>query len=184
MNTSPKSNDNQTAAPERDDAPVLEEPASHDSSASPEETDATQDADSAYSETEDETEEEWGADVVPAGTSQPTGIFTAETFAITGLLAISTAIVGTRMTESLPTLVGQSQEGMFAGLVLGDGVIGLLAVIFAAVSLLLANRFTHPWARWVATATIIVGIIFIAASVITYMQIPEPQPQPPMMPAG
>lgn len=179
MNTSPKSNDNQTAS-EGDNAPVLEEPAPSDTSAPQDGPDETaREDDHAFDEGGPERESE----VVPAGASWSAGILTAETFAITGLLALSTVLIGSRITQNLPSVLGQSEEGIFSGMVAGEGALSLLAVVLAVVSLLLANRSTQPWSRWVATAVIIIGVIVVAVSVATYMLVPEPQPQP-VMPTG
>ncbi|WP_052745860.1 hypothetical protein, partial [Allosalinactinospora lopnorensis] len=171
MSTSPENNDHQTTTSQRDEAPVLEEPAPHDTPDA-----AEQDADRASGEAE-EWQEAPSAGPAPAG-----GIVSAETFSIAGLLALSAVFFGVRLTELLPSLVGQSQEGVFAGIIAGDGAVALIAVALAVVSLLLANKSTRPWARWVATATIIAGVIFLAGAVTAYTLVPEPQPQPPMMP--
>ncbi len=166
MSTSPKSNDDQTTTSRGDDAPVMEEPAPYDTA------------------TSDGPGEEWDDGVVPASTAPPAGILTAETFAITGLLAISTILMGSQITQNLPSILGQSQEGMLSGVVAADGAVSLFAVVLGVVSLILANQFTRPWARWIATATIIVGVLVIAVSATTFVLVPEPQPQPPMMPSG
>ncbi|RNL80523.1 hypothetical protein [Halostreptopolyspora alba] len=179
MNTSPKSNDNQTAS-DRDNARVLEEPTPSDTSAPQDEPEDSAREDDHAS---DQGGPEWESEVVPTGTSRTAGILTAETFAITSLLALSAVLVGTRITQNLPSVLGQSQEGIFSGMLAGEGALSLLAVILAVVSLLLANHSTQPWSRWVATAVIIIGVIVVAVSVATYMLVPEPQPQP-MMPTG
>ncbi|MUL41140.1 hypothetical protein FZ103_08090 [Streptomonospora sp. PA3] len=114
----------------------------------------------------------------------PGGIVSAETFSIIGLMLIGGLLAGVRFTEIVPSLMAQSQEGMIGGMMIAEGAVALLAVASGLVSLALADSATRPWARWAASATVAVGALLVLVSGGAYFQVPEPQPQPPMMPGG
>lgn len=165
MTTNPEDTETRGTSPEGGRTPVLEDPAPPDDDREAAEADLSEGADSTEEELETARPAPWGKG------------FLAETFAATGLLMIVGLLAGVRVLEVLPSLFAQSQEGVISGILLAEGVTALLAVLFSVGGLALANAATSTWVRWVAPATIIVGLILAAASGGAYLQVPEPQPQ-------
>ncbi|MFB9801440.1 hypothetical protein, partial [Streptomonospora salina] len=110
----------------------------------------------------------------------PGGILSAETFSIIGLMLVGALLSGWRATEVVPSLLAQTQEGVISGMMVAEGVVALLAVASGLISLTLAGAATRPWARWIATATVVVGALLFLVAAGAYLQVPEPQPQPQM----
>src|SRR5690606_30272842 len=75
-----------------------------------------------------------------------------------------------------------SQEGAMKAIALGDGVFALVAVALSAAGLTAASPDTRPWARWLSTAVLLVGVLLVAAAVAAYLMVPPPAPPQPMIP--
>jgi hypothetical protein len=164
-----------------DDArgPVLTDPAAPEQAEQSVESDVTEE-NAAEGETAEHGDPEPDAS---AAAPQAQG-FLAETLTLAGLLVLFGALSGLRILEVLPSMLAQSQEGMLAGVLLGEGATALLGVLLGLVGLMLAHPGTSTWVRWVAPAIIIVGLVLAATAAGAYLQVPEPQPQPPMIPGG
>lgn len=152
--------------------PVLTEPEP------PDPDDEAQDAGVLLAEDDDDMGE------APGERPARSAVFSAETFALSGILVLLCVIAGTRLTEILPSLLASSQEGLIAGMVVAEGAAALLAVLLALLSITLVQDTTRPWASWLATATIIVGVLLAFTAAGSYIMVPEPQPQAPAMPTG
>lgn len=136
-----------------------------------------------------------GTPVVAGQEGRTGGVFSAETFALIGLLLLGATLVNTRVFElySFVTTAGEqiaaqpgaeTQIAQYSSQVVVDGATAMLAVIFAAAGLLLSNAYSRAWSRWAGAATIVVGILFVLFTVLTYTQVPAAAPLPPMMPPG
>ena len=118
-----------------------------------------------------------------SGTPLPSngGLFSAETFAITGLMLFAVTAMNTRVLQLFGLLaVGRgSQEGFvenagaFSAEVMVAGGSSALSVLAGALSLFLGGPATRAWSRWVAAATVIVGTLLLLASVLTYISLPS-----------
>ena len=76
------------------------------------------------------------------------------------------------------------QVAQLSNQALVGGSLALLTVLFAALALVLTNMGTRPWARWIAMANVIVGLLFVIMAVLTYVMIPAgTEPQMPQMPS-
>ncbi|PSK96511.1 hypothetical protein CLV63_111106 [Murinocardiopsis flavida] len=109
---------------------------------------------------------------------KPGGTFSAETFAVAAILLTGLAMIGTRMGQLLASITADpaDQVSSIANVILGDAGTALLGVLLGGVSLILSNSATHRWAKWVATAAIIVGVVAVAAGGAAFLLLPEPQP--------
>ncbi|GAA1097892.1 hypothetical protein [Nocardiopsis composta] len=112
----------------------------------------------------------------------PPGALSTETFGIAGLLALLGSLIGTRLVELLASSTAASQEGAMKAIALGDGVFALVAVALSAAGLTAASPDTRPWARWLSTAVLLVGVLLVAAAVAAYLMVPPPAPPQPMIP--
>lgn len=106
------------------------------------------------------------------------GIFSAETFAVAAILITGLSMIGTRMGQLLSSITADpaDQVSSIANLILGDSGTALLGVLLGGVSLILHNSASLRWAKWVAAAAIIVGVIAVLAGGAAYLLLPEPQP--------
>ena len=140
--------------------------------------DTTPDEGAAKSPTEDNTSDPGEAFL--AGTSSlPSppvgGVFSAETFGIAGLLFLFPVLVSNRLPELLAWFGLNSPRpvsGEFTYIqaeVTVLGVMSALAVVLGSVSLFKDTASTRPWARWVAAATVLVGIVFALLTVVTFV---------------
>ncbi|CAL9335223.1 hypothetical protein SUDANB121_00165 [Nocardiopsis dassonvillei] len=117
------------------------------------------------------------------------GAFSAETFALVGLALLVVTIQSGQLVELLTGMVlvgGQpiaaEQISQIRTQILAGGALALLAALAFALSLLLGNAASRPWAKWVATAGVIVGVLFMLAGAAAFLLIPEAAPPQPMMP--
>lgn len=109
------------------------------------------------------------------------GLFGAETFSVAGFLMLATTLFATELiaifsrwvlTPSLsetdaPSVVVQ-------GSLTGSAILAGLAVICAAIALFRAGTTTRAWARQLASATILAGILCVILAVLTFVLMPTP----------
>lgn len=166
MNTTPENNESEATESAAPEGPVMTAPEADEPDES---TDSTG---------SDESDEESAAVAPPAG-----GIFSAESFGIAGVLAIVAALIGTRLSEMFASVTAQDQISGVSSIVMGDAGTALIGVILGLVSLGLTNESTRSWARWIAMACIVVGVLFVLGSMATYVLTPSPSsmPQQPSM---
>ncbi|MGW9554731.1 hypothetical protein ACWGSK_09520 [Nocardiopsis sp. NPDC055551] len=122
---------------------------------------------------------------------RPGGAFSAETFGIIGLVLLGVTIMSGQLLEMLTSMIlvsGQpiapEQIGHIELQLMMGGAVALLAVLFAGLSLALVNPGTRPWAKWGATATVIVGLLFVIIAAVAFYMVPEAAEQqmmPPIM---
>ena len=136
------------------------------------ETAAYQDQEAAYQGEESAHE----APVEP----RPGGAFSAETFAVVGLVLLGVTVMSGRLIEMLTSMIlvgGQAiapeQVSHIELQLMAGGAVALLTVLFAGLSLTLTNLGTRPWAKWGATATLIVGLLFVITAAVAYYLMPE-----------
>ncbi|WP_116244477.1 hypothetical protein [Nocardiopsis sp. FIRDI 009] len=116
-----------------------------------------------------------GTPLPPASTLG--GVFSAETFAVVGLLLLSPVIINSRLFEFFGWFVLGGAVSAPAGTgseITVAGGLSALAVLSGAVSLFRSGAHTRASARWVAAATVLVGALFLLLAVTTYAWVPEP----------
>lgn len=111
-----------------------------------------------------------------ARTSPPVGgVFSAETFGLAGLLFLVPVLVSNRLPELLAwfgmngTRPVDGELPYIQAEVTVLGLMSALAVILGSVSLFKGTVSTRPWARWVAAAAVLVGIVFALLAVVTFV---------------
>ena len=133
-----------------------------------------------------------GAEPVAGSTSDPRpgGVLSAETFGLVALVLLGVTIMSGQLLEMLTSMIlvsGQpiapEQIGHIELQLMMGGGVALLAVLFAGVSLALINPGTRPWAKWAATTTVIVGLLFVVIAAVAFYMVPEAAEQmmPPIM---
>ncbi|WP_067606005.1 hypothetical protein [Nocardiopsis listeri] len=193
MSTTPEENtgpENTTTDPEESGRPSFEpagtEPEPEASTETPHEAAEGQDPDQEGDLNDD-------AEPVAGSTAdhRPGGALSAETFGIVGLVLLGVTIMSGQLLEMLTSMIlvsGQpiapEQIGHIELQLMMGGGVALLAVLFAGLSLALLNPGTRPWAKWGATATVIVGLLFVIIAAVTFYMVPEAAEQqmmPPIM---
>lgn len=103
----------------------------------------------------------------------PGGLFGSETFSVTGLLLLVTVLLGTELiaifNQYTLTLATDVLNSGVQGQLTGAGLFSALAVGSAAVALLRAAPTTRPWARHLAAATILIGLLLVFLTVASYV---------------
>ncbi|MFY7066542.1 hypothetical protein ACOQFV_11800 [Nocardiopsis changdeensis] len=104
------------------------------------------------------------------------GVLSAETFALASLLLLAPAATGQRLFELFGrfafTDVTLETEGHLASVnadLLAYGGLGVLTVLTASLSLFLGRATTRPWARWLSSATVLAGGLFVVLAIVTYV---------------
>lgn len=139
-----------------------------------------------------ETQYAGDADYVPVAAEPRTGgVLSAETFALTGLFLLAVTVFSGQLIQvfSSVLLIGDQpiqiqQAAQLNAQVVISGLLAALTAVLAGLGLVLSGRGTRPWARWMATATLIVGVLFIILAAVTFTLVPagaEPE-MPPMQP--
>ncbi|MCY9784872.1 hypothetical protein KIK06_13325 [Nocardiopsis sp. EMB25] len=116
-----------------------------------------------------------GTPLPPASTLG--GVFSAETFAVVGLLLLAPVIINSRLFEFFAWFVlggAVSAPASSGSEITVAGGLSALAVLSGAVSLFRSGAHTRASARWVAAATVLVGALFLLLAVTTYAWVPEP----------
>ena len=128
--------------------------------------------------------------VAATSDARPGGVFSAETFAIIGLVLLGVTVMSGQLLEMLTSMIlvsGQpiapEQIGHIELQLMMGGAVALLSVLAAGLALALINPGTRSWAKWGATATIIVGLLFVAVAAVAFYMVPEAAEQmmPPIM---
>ncbi|CAL9571270.1 hypothetical protein SUDANB121_04872 [Nocardiopsis dassonvillei] len=103
------------------------------------------------------------------------GVLSAETFALASLLLLTPVATGQRLFELFGrfafTDVALDTEGHLAAVnadLLAYGGLSVLTVLAASLSLFLGRAATRAWARWLASATVLAGGVFVVLSIVTY----------------
>lgn len=192
MSTTPEENtgtENTTSEPEESGRPSFE----------PAEGEPENSAETPYEAAEGQNPDQSGdpyaddAESVAGSTAdlRPGGVLSAETFGIVGLVLLGVTIMSGQLLEMLTSMIlvsGQpiapEQIGHIELQLMMGGGAALLAVLFAGLSLALVNPGTRPWAKWGATATVIVGLLFVIIAAVAFYLVPEAAEQqmmPPIM---
>lgn len=104
---------------------------------------------------------------------RPGGLFGPETFSVAGLLLLVTTLLSTELVAifNQHTLTGAqgTLSAAVQGQLTGAGLFAALAVVSAAVALLRTTPITRPWARHLAAATVIVGLLLVLLTVTSYV---------------
>ncbi|GHD27204.1 hypothetical protein [Nocardiopsis kunsanensis] len=122
---------------------------------------------------------------------RPGGLLGSETFALTAVFLLALTLLSSQIVQLFSTVlqigdqpVPHDQVAQLSNQALVGGGLALLTVLFAALALVLTNMGTRPWARWLAMANVIVGVLFVIMAVLTYVMIPAgTEPQMPQMPS-
>lgn len=149
-------------------------------STSPEDTkDTTPTTDTAGDTTDDSAAknpvESDAVEAFVSGTPEPRpgGLFGPETFSMAGLLLLATTLLSTELVAifNQHTLTGAqgTLSAAVQGQLTGAGLFAALAVVSAAVALLRTTPTTRPWARHLAAATVIVGLLLVLLTVTSYV---------------
>ena len=105
--------------------------------------------------------------------TRPGGLFGPETFSVAGLLLLATTLLSTELVAifNQHTLTGAqgTLSAAIQGQLTGAGLFAALAVVSAAVALLRTTPTTRPWARHLAAATVIVGLLLVLLTVTSYV---------------
>lgn len=100
-------------------------------------------------------------------------LFGAETFSVAGLFMLITTLLTTQLIGifNQQTLTGAqgTLSASVQGELTGAGLFSALAVVFAAVSLVRAGADTRPWARHLAAATVLAGVLLALLTVLSYV---------------
>ncbi|MGW9347851.1 hypothetical protein [Nocardiopsis flavescens] len=136
---------------------------------------------------EDGTGEETGAGAVAV--SAAGGVLSAETFALVGLALLAVTVLSGQLVELFTGMVlvggnpiAAEQITQIRTQIAAGGTLALLTALASALSLALANAGSRPWARWAATAGLIVGLLFVLVAVAAFLMIPDAAPAQPMAP--
>lgn len=100
-------------------------------------------------------------------------LFGPETFSVAGLFMLvatllSTQLIGIFNTQTLTGAQGTLSTAV-QGELTGAGLFSALAVVFAAVALIRAGADTRLWARHLAAATVVVGVLLVLLTVLSYV---------------
>ncbi len=119
------------------------------------------------------------------------GAFSSETLSIVSAALLAVTVLSGQLLEILSSMIlvgGQAidpnQIRQIEMQIWMGGAVALLTVLFATLALALLNRGTRDWAKWTATATAIVGFLFVLVAAAAFLLIPEAAPQqmmPPIM---
>ncbi|QVQ50851.1 hypothetical protein J4H86_18555 [Spiractinospora alimapuensis] len=119
-----------------------------------------------------------GAGVGAAALPPPGRSTLAEACTAIGLLLLAALFFGAQPIQLLAELVGQqggSQLAVVNNLVLGNGLLAALAAVFGVVALATRRATTAPWVSWAATALVVVGVLFLVVSFVSFPLVPTEQ---------
>ncbi len=113
-------------------------------------------------------------------TSSPSGLFSAETFSLVGVMMLAVTALNTRLLQLFGLFTvgpdarfGAAENAAAASVeIVVAGGLSALSVLAAALSLFLGGYTTRAWSRWTAAATVIVGTLLVLVSVLTYVSLP------------
>lgn len=131
---------------------------------------------------------ELGADPAEPRTG---GAFSSETLSIVGAALLAVTVLSGQLLEILTSMIlvgGQAldpnQIRQIEMQIWMGGALALLTVLSSTLALALLNNGTRHWARWTATATAVVGFLFVVVAATAFLMIPDAAPQqmlPPIM---
>lgn len=110
-------------------------------------------------------------------------LFGAETFSVAGFLMLATTLFATELiaifsrwvlTPSIPVPGYDAPSVVVQGSLTGSALLAGLAVICAATALFRAGNTTRAWARQLASATVLAGILCVILAVLTFVLMPTP----------
>ncbi|WP_017581579.1 hypothetical protein [Nocardiopsis valliformis] len=108
-------------------------------------------------------------------------LFGAETFSVAGFLMLATTLFATELIAIFSRWVltpsiseSDAPSVVVQGSLTGSAVLAGLAVICAAIALFRAGTTTRAWARQLASATILAGILCVILAVLTFVLMPTP----------
>lgn len=108
-------------------------------------------------------------------------LFGAETFSVAGFLMLATTLFATELIAIFSRWVltpsiseGDAPSVVVQGSLTGSAILAGLAVICAATALFRAGTTTRAWARQLASATILAGILCVVLAVLTFVLMPTP----------
>ncbi|WP_460773192.1 hypothetical protein [Nocardiopsis nanhaiensis] len=108
----------------------------------------------------------------------PSGLFGPETFSIAGLLLLATTVLSTQLIGifNQQTLIGAegTLNTQVQGQLTGAGLFSALAVVCGAIALVRTGESTRPWARHLAAATVLVGVLLVIVTVLSYVVLSAP----------
>ncbi len=120
---------------------------------------------------------------------RPGGAFSTETLSIVGLALLAVTIFSGQLLELLTSMIMLGGQPIDAGQVRSieaqlwmGGAVSLLTVLASTLALALLNRGSSPWARWTATATTVVGFLFVLVAAAAFLLVPDAAPQQMMPP--
>ncbi|MFE9246486.1 hypothetical protein [Nocardiopsis sp. NPDC006938] len=121
---------------------------------------------------------------------RPGGGFSTETLSIVGVALLAVTISSGQLLELLTSMIMLGGQPIDAGQIRSieaqlwmGGAVALLTVLASALALTLLNAGSRSWARWTATATLVVGVLFVLVAAAAFLLVPDAAPQqmlPPM----
>ncbi len=107
-------------------------------------------------------------------------LFGAGTFSVAGLIMLATTLLSTQLVGIFNTQTLIGAEGTLGAAVQGEltgaGLFSALAVLCSAVALFRSGPETHPWVRHLAAGTVLVGILLVVLTVLSYVLLTAPAP--------
>ncbi|WP_049577798.1 hypothetical protein [Nocardiopsis sp. SBT366] len=107
-------------------------------------------------------------------------LFGAGTFSVAGLIMLATTLLSTQLVGIFNTQTLIGAKGTLGAAVQGEltgaGLFSALAVLCSAVALFRSGPETHPWVRHLAAGTVLVGILLIVLTVLSYVLLTAPAP--------
>lgn len=101
------------------------------------------------------------------------GLFGPETFGVAGALLLGVVLFSTELVAIFNQYVLTGASGVLVpavqGQLTGAGLFSALAVASASAALFRATHTTRPWARHLAAATILVGLLAVLLTVLSYV---------------
>ncbi|MEU3016855.1 hypothetical protein ABZ635_05600 [Nocardiopsis sp. NPDC007018] len=105
-------------------------------------------------------------------------LFGPATFSVAGVLLLATTLLSTQLIGifNTQTLIGaQGTLGpAVQGELTGAGLFSALAVLSAATALFRSRPDTRPWIFHLAAATVLVGLLLVALTVLSYALLTPP----------
>lgn len=124
------------------------------------------------------------------GFAKPSGPLSAETFALTALALLAVTALSSQLLQLFTTaiLVGDQpvpmdQVTQLSTQIIIGGTAAAVTALTAGLALALSDTGSRPWARWAATAALIVSLLLLILAVVAYALLPAgTELQPPVIP--
>ncbi|MFE1169631.1 hypothetical protein [Nocardiopsis sp. NPDC058789] len=105
-------------------------------------------------------------------------LFGPGTLSVTGLLMLATTLLSTQLIGIFNTQTLIGAEGTLGPAVQGEltgaGLFSALAVLCSAAALFRSGPETSPWVRALSAATVLVGLLFVVLTVLSYVLLTAP----------